>query len=113
MAVNLTRPRRSLTETEIKLKNLNKDINGILHQLADYRKHPETERIFFSKARCEKRLAEAYNMKLQLLYPKVEALYQSTIMDTCNGELGLKLLIKHDFIETCGVADNGEKLYVI
>ena len=113
MAVNLTRPVRSLTETERKLKALNKDINGMLHVLASYKKHPETERTFFTKEKCEKELALAYHQKLQFLYPKVEALYQSTIMAACNGELGLKLLVKHGFIETCGVADNGEKLYAI
>lgn len=112
MAVNLTRP-KTATEYQRKLKALNKDINGMLHVLASYKKHPETERTFFTKEKCEKELALAYHQKLQFLYPKIEALYQSTIMDTCNGELGLKLLIKHDFIETCGVADNGEKLYAI
>lgn len=112
MAVNLTRP-KTATEHQRKLKALNKDINGMLHVLASYKKHPETERTFFTKEKCEKELALAYHQKLKLLYPKAEALYQSTITETCNGEFGLKLLIKYDLIETCGVADNGEKLYAI
>lgn len=111
MAVNLTRPK--VTESERKLKALNKDINGMLHVLASYKKHSETERSFFTKEKCEKELALAYHQKLKLLYPKAEALYQSAITEACNGEFGLKLLVKHNLIETCGVADNGEKLYAI
>lgn len=53
MAVNLTRP-KTATEHQIKLKSLNKDINGMLHVLASYKKHPETERTFFTKEKCEK-----------------------------------------------------------
>ena len=111
MAVSLARPKK--TETERKLKSLNQDINGMLHQLADYKKHPETERMFFSREKCEKELAFAYRQKLHLVYPKAEALYQGAIMEICNGELGVRLLIRYDLIETCGVADNGEKLYAI
>lgn len=100
------------TERDKRLKNLNKDINGMLHQLADYRKRPETEKLFFSKQKCEKNLAEAYYTKLQLTYPKAEALYASCITECCTKK-GIELMIKYNLIETCGMAENGEKLYAI
>ena len=100
------------TTTEKKIKNLNKNINGMLHILASLKRKPETETTFFSKRKCEKQLAQAYHQKLTLIFPKAEALYASCITETCSPK-ALALMVEYNWIETCGVARDGEKLYAL
>lgn len=110
--VNLKKSGATLTPTERRLKNLNKDINGMLHILASLKRIPETESAFFTKKKCEEQLAQAYHQKLILKFPKAEALYASCITENCSSK-ALSLMVKYDLIETCGVARDGEKLYAL
>lgn len=66
-----------MVSNELQIKNLNKDINGMLHLLAELKANPETEKSFFTKEKCETELAKAYHRKLELMYPKADALYES------------------------------------
>lgn len=94
----------------LRIKNLNKDINGMRHILADLKKNPDTEKTFFTREKCEQQLAEAYHTLLVYMYPKLDALYESCITEVCNAK-GLELLRKYNWIEACAVSQDGEKLY--
>lgn len=109
---NLKKSTVPTTTTERRVKNLNKDINGMLHILASLKRKPETETTFFSKRKCEEQLAQAYHQKLTLMFPKAEALYASCITETCSPK-ALALMVEYNWIETCGVARDGEKLYAL
>lgn len=99
--------------TEMQIKNLNKDINSTLHELAALKKKPETETTFFKREDLEKSLAQCYHRKLQLIYPKAESLYLSCITEVIPVK-GINLMIRHHLIETCGVSQvDGEKIYAI
>ena len=97
---------------ELRIKNCNKEINDYLHILADLKKNPDTEKTFFTRKKCEQQLAEAYHTLLVYMYPKLDSLYESCIVEVCNAK-GLELLRKYNWIETCGVAQDGEKLYAL
>lgn len=103
--------KKSPEALELRIKNLNKDINGMLHILSDLKKNPENETTFFTREKCEKQLAEAYHTKLVYMYPKLDTLYESSITKVCNNAKGLELLKKYNWIETCAVSQDGEKLY--
>ena len=97
---------------ELQIKNCNKEINDYLHLLADLKANPETEKSFFTREKCEKQLAEAYHRKLELMYPKADALYESCIKEATSVK-GIEFMIRYNLIETCGVAQDGEKLYAL
>lgn len=46
------------------------------------------------------------------MYPKAEALYESCIKEATSVK-GIELMVRYDLIETCGVAQDGEKLYAL
>lgn len=97
---------------ELQIKNLNKDINGMLHILAELKAKPETEKSFFTIEKCEIELAKAYHKKLELMYPKAETLYESCIKETTSAK-GIELMVRYNLIESCAVAQDGEKLYAL
>lgn len=97
---------------ELQIKNLNKDINGMLHILADLKAKPETEKSFFAREKCELELAKAYHRKLKLMYPKAEALYEFCIKEATSAK-GIELMVRYNLIESCAVAQDGEKLYAL
>ena len=97
---------------ELLIKNLNKDINGMLHILAELKAKPETEKSFFTKEKCERELAKAYHEKLKLMYPKAETLYMSCIKEATSAK-GIEFMIRYGLIESCAVAEDGEKLYAL
>lgn len=101
-----------MVSNELQIKNLNKDINGMLHLLADLKVNPETEKSFFTREKCEIKLAKAYHRKLELMYPKAEALYESCIKEATSVK-GIELMVKYNLIESCAVAEDGEKLYAL
>lgn len=97
---------------ELEIKNTNKEINDYLHYLADLKAKPETEKSFFAREKCELELAKAYHKKLKLMYPKAEALYESCIKKVASAK-GIKLMVRYNLIESCAVAQDGEKLYAL
>ena len=101
-----------MVSNELQIKNLNKDINGMLHLLAELKANPETEKSFFTREKCETELAKAYHRKLELMYPKAETLYMSCIKEATSAK-GIELMVRYNLIETCGVAEDGEKLYAL
>lgn len=101
-----------MVSNELQIKNCNKEINDYLHLLADLKANPETEKSFFTREKCEKQLAEAYHRKLELMYPKADALYESCIKEATSVK-GIEFMIRYNLIETCGVAQDGEKLYAL
>ena len=94
------------------IKNVNKEINDYLHYLAELKAEPETEKSFFTKEKCEIELAKAYHRKLELMYPKAEALYESCIKEATSTK-GIELMVRYGLIESCAVAEDGEKLYAL
>ena len=91
---------------ELEIKNTNKEINDYLHYLAELKAKPETEKSFFAREKCEIELAKAYHRKLELMYPKAETLYESCIK-------GIELMVGYNLIESCAIAQDGEKLYAL
>ena len=94
------------------IKNVNKEINDYLHYLAELKVKPETEKSFFTREKCEIELAKAYHRKLELMYPKAEALYESCIKKATSAK-GIELMVRYMLIESCAIAEDGEKLYAL
>ena len=97
---------------ELEIKNTNKEINDYLHLLAELKANPETEKSFFTREKCERELAKAYHRKLTLMYPKAETLYASCIKEATSTK-GLELMVRYGLIESCAIAQDGEKLYAL
>ena len=46
------------------------------------------------------------------MYPKAEALYESCIKEVASTK-GIELMVRYNLIESCAVAQDGEKLYAL
>lgn len=103
---------KQMVSNELQIKNCNKEINDYLHLLAELKANPETEKSFFTREKCETELAKAYHRKLELMYPKAETLYMSCIKEATSAK-GIELMVKYNLIESCAVAEDGEKLYAL
>lgn len=101
-----------MVSNELQIKNCNKEINDYLHLLAELKANPETEKSFFTREKCEIELAKAYHRKLEFMYPKAETLYESCIKEATSVK-GIELMVRYDLIESCAVAEDGEKLYAL